>query len=63
MATRAIIAYLSEDKELTTTYNHYDGYPDGLGKTLLNHYDDGSKNNNNNNTKELENENIECAQQ
>ena len=43
MATRAIIAYLSEDKELTTTYNHYDGYPDGLGKALLNHYDDDSK--------------------
>ena len=43
MATRAIIAYLSEDKELTTTYNHYDGYPDGLGKALLNHYDVDSK--------------------
>ena len=43
MATRAVIAYLSADKELTTTYNHYDGYPDGLGKALLNHYDDDSK--------------------
>ena len=25
--------------ETSLAYNHYDGYPDGLGKTLLNHYD------------------------
>ena len=31
MATRALIGYLSEDREFTCTYNHYDGYPEGLG--------------------------------
>jgi len=39
MATRALIGYLDEDRNFTCTYNHYDGYPEGLGKTLLNHYD------------------------
>jgi hypothetical protein len=39
MATRALIGYLSEDREFTCTYNHYDGYPDYLGKILLNHFD------------------------
>tara|TARA_B110000240_G_scaffold184378_1_gene218943 strand:+ start:471 stop:1103 length:633 start_codon:yes stop_codon:yes gene_type:complete len=39
MATRALIGYLSEDREFTCTYNHYDGYPEGLGKALLDHYD------------------------
>ena len=40
MATRALIAYLDDSKKLTSTYNHYDGYPDYLGKILLNHFDD-----------------------
>ena len=39
MATRALICYLDEDRELTVTYNHYDGYPDHLGKILDEHYD------------------------
>ena len=37
MATRAIIMYLDGDK-VTSTYNHYDGYPDYLGKALETHY-------------------------
>ena len=39
MATRALICYLDEDRELTCTYNHYDGYPDHLGKILDEHFD------------------------
>src|SRR6056300_800884 len=35
--TRALIGYLSGDR-LTTTYNHYDGYPSNLGKGLEAHY-------------------------
>ena len=34
MATRALIGYLDDDRVLTSTYNHYDGYPDHLGKML-----------------------------
>ena len=37
MATRALIGYFDDDRVLTTTYNHYDGYPDHLGK-MLNKY-------------------------
>ena len=43
MATRALIGYLDEDRNFTCTYNHYDGYPEGLGKSLLNHYDTNEK--------------------
>lgn len=41
MATRAAIIYL-DPKTLTTTstYNHYDGYPDNLGAALEAYYDD-----------------------
>ena len=38
MATRALIGYLDGGKKLTTTYNHYDGYPEYLGKILKEHY-------------------------
>ena len=38
MATRATIGYLNPDNTITTTYNHYDGYPEGLGVALRNHY-------------------------
>ena len=38
MATRATIGYLNPDNTITTTYNHYDGYPEGLGVALKNHY-------------------------
>ena len=40
MATRAMIAFLDDDKQLVTTYNHYDGYPEGLGKVLNKFYND-----------------------
>ena len=43
MATRALIGYLDEDRNFTCTYNHYDGYPDHLGKALLDHYDSDEK--------------------
>mgnify|MGYP003653359797 FL=1 len=38
MATRALIGFLDDDKQLVGTYNHYDGYPEGLGKTLVKHF-------------------------
>lgn len=38
MATRALIGYL-ENGVLTSTYNHYDGYPKHLGKALENFFD------------------------
>ena len=42
--TRALVGFLSGDR-LTTTYNHYDGYPSNLGKGLQAHYnnDDAAK--------------------
>jgi hypothetical protein len=39
MATRALIGYLDDDRTFTCTYNHYDGYPSGLGKVLDKFYD------------------------
>jgi len=38
MATRALIGYLDDNGVLTSTYNHYDGYPDHLGKILDTYY-------------------------
>tara|TARA_R110002020_G_scaffold324738_1_gene540364 strand:+ start:1908 stop:2705 length:798 start_codon:yes stop_codon:yes gene_type:complete len=43
MATRALIGYLDDNKVLTSTYNHYDGYPDHLGKMLDKYYDNDEK--------------------
>ena len=45
MATRALIGYLDTngDTKLTTTYNHYDGYPSNLGKGLETFYDSDAK--------------------
>ena len=40
--TRAMVAYIDGDK-LTATYNHYDGYPENLGKGLEAHYNDDVK--------------------
>ena len=37
MATRALIGYI-ENGVLTSTYNHYDGYPSNLGKALNNFF-------------------------
>jgi len=42
MATRALIGFISTDaagnQVLTSTYNHYDGYPESLGKGLDKYY-------------------------
>lgn len=44
MATRALIGHLSDDgSTFVCTYNHYDGYPDGLGKILDKHYNNDDK--------------------
>ena len=45
MATRALIGYLDTDGDakLTTTYNHYDGYPSNLGKGLNDFYSSDAK--------------------
>ena len=43
MATRALIGYLDSNKVLTSTYNHYDGYPDHLGKMLDKYYNNDEK--------------------
>ena len=41
MATRAAIVYFDPERlEAISTYNHYDGYPEGLGAGLKNHYND-----------------------
>ena len=40
MATRAMVAFLDDDKQLVTTYNHFDGYPQYLGKILNKFYND-----------------------
>jgi len=42
MATRALIGYI-ENGVLTSTYNHYDGYPSNLGKALENFYNTPEK--------------------
>jgi len=38
MATRSNIAIVNEDKSITSIYCHWDGYPEYVGKILLNHY-------------------------
>jgi len=46
MGTRALIGYLDTSKKpmvLTSTYNHWDGYPENLGKGLENFYNDDAK--------------------
>ena len=45
MATRALIGYLDTngDLKLTSTYNHYDGYPWNLGDALETFYNNDSK--------------------
>jgi hypothetical protein len=45
MGTRALIGYLDTngDTKLTSTYNHYDGYPSNLGKGLETFYDSDAK--------------------
>ena len=43
MATRALIGYLNPSNSITTTYNHYDGYPENLGVALKKHYSTDEK--------------------
>jgi hypothetical protein len=46
MGTRALIGYLDTDQspaKLTATYNHYDGYPENLGKGLELFYNNDAK--------------------
>ena len=38
MATRALVGFINDKPELIATYNHYDGYPENLGKGLESHY-------------------------
>jgi len=47
MATRALIGFIQSDSSgnliLTSTYNHYDGYPENLGKALETHFNTPAK--------------------
>lgn len=38
MSTRSRIAILNDDKSTRSIYCHQDGYPEGVGKTLAEHY-------------------------
>ena len=38
MATRSNIGIVNLDKSITGIYCHWDGYPEYVGKMLLNHY-------------------------
>ena len=40
MATRSNIGIVNQDGSITGIYCHYDGYPEYVGKILLNHYND-----------------------
>ena len=38
MATRAMIGELTSEGYVRAVYSHWDGYPEGVGQTLLDHY-------------------------
>jgi len=38
MATRSTIGYVTEDGKVRGTYCHFDGYPAGVGRELLENY-------------------------
>jgi hypothetical protein len=38
MATRSNIGIVNEDKSISSIYCHWDGYPENVGRILLNHY-------------------------
>jgi hypothetical protein len=38
MGTRSAIGYKTPQGKIRAKYSHYDGYPAGVGRTLLNHY-------------------------
>ena len=40
MSTRSFIGKLNGDGSITGVYCHFDGYPDGVGLTLQEHYRD-----------------------
>jgi len=43
MATRARIGILNEDGTVTASYQHWDGYPGGLGYNLVDYWTDANK--------------------
>ena len=43
MSTRSLIGIKNEDGSITNVYCHFDGYLDGVGITLVNHYDTEEK--------------------
>lgn len=43
MATRARIGILNQDGTVTASYQHWDGYPGGLGYNLCDHWTDANK--------------------
>ena len=43
MATRSRIAIETSDGSVESIYCHWDGYPDGVGATLIEHYKDHGK--------------------
>ena len=43
MATRSTIAMQLQDGGVRSVYCHWDGYPDGVGATLRDHYTDPAK--------------------
>jgi hypothetical protein len=43
MATRSTIAKENADGTITSVYCHWDGYPEGVGQTLADHYTDPAK--------------------
>ncbi len=43
MSTRSNIGIINVDGSVTTVYCHADGYPSGVGETLLNHYNTEDK--------------------
>lgn len=43
MATRSSIGILEENGSIYAVYVHFDGYPEGVGATLLDHYQDPVK--------------------
>lgn len=43
MSTRSLIAIKNADDSVSAIYCHFDGYPSGVGATLLKHYSDDAK--------------------
>lgn len=43
MSTRSVIARRNADQSISAVYCHYDGYPEGVGSTLVKHWTDPAK--------------------